>query len=104
MQRIKLDLAPAAVKEFFGSLSFESDGVELELEGQILCKVVSPHWVTDEEREKRIEAARKIIRQAQARNRGVPQREIAQVVDEAVEESVADIGDNHPRRTAFDRS
>ena len=42
MKRVTLDGAGPDVKEFIQSLPLKSGGVELELEGWIICNVVPP--------------------------------------------------------------
>jgi hypothetical protein len=86
MHRIKLDRAPASVQKFVRALPLSDDGVELELDGTVLCKVVSPHVLTDAEQAALIERGRELVRRARKRNQGVPARAIEREVRQAVEE------------------
>jgi hypothetical protein len=86
MKPIKLDRADDRVKEFFRALPIEPDGVELELNGKIVCKVVGPHQMTAADREAIVKRGRELMRQARERNRGVPAKVIEREVREAVEE------------------
>jgi hypothetical protein len=86
VKRINLDRAGRAVRNFVSKLPIEHDGVELELNGQVICKVVPVLQYSDAEKKALIEERRKLIRQAQQRNRGVPARVIAQEIRQAVEQ------------------
>lgn len=86
MKQIKLDRADDRVKAFFRSLPFEPDGVELQLNGKIVCKVVGPHQMTAADRDAIVKRGRELMRQARERNRGVPAKAIRREVQEAVEE------------------
>jgi hypothetical protein len=86
MKRIKLDRADQAVKQFLRSLPVEAGGVEIELEGQVICKVVASRQFTDAEKKALAEERWRLIRRAQERNKGVPARVLAKEASEAVEQ------------------
>ena len=84
MHRVKLDSAPPSVKKFVRGLLLESDGVELELDGQVVCKVIGPHQLTEADREALLDKVTKQIRRAHQRNKDVPARVIEREVRDAV--------------------
>jgi len=86
MKRIKLDRAGRAVQTFVRTLPVEHDGVELELNGQVICKVVPALQFSEAEKKALIEERWKLIRQARQRNRGVPGQVIEREVRDAVEQ------------------
>jgi hypothetical protein len=86
MKRVNLDRAPPAVKQFVSTLPLESEGVELELNGRALCRVLPPGQLSEAEKKALIDERWRLIRQARERNRGVPARVIEREVQEAVEQ------------------
>jgi hypothetical protein len=86
MKRVNLDNADAAVRKFLKSIAMGKDGVELELNGQVIGKLLPPFTFSDAEKKALLEQRWQVIRQAQKRNRGVPGRVIEREVREAVEE------------------
>ncbi len=85
MKRINLDHDERTIREFVRSLPREHEGIELELDGRIVCKVVPPLQFSEAEKKALIEERWQLIRQAQARNKGVPARVIEREVRQAVE-------------------
>ena len=81
---ISLDRENDLVKQFVRSLPIEADGVALELDGRVVCKVVPAFSETDTQR--LIARGRELVRRARERNRGVPARVIECEVQEAVKE------------------
>jgi len=86
MKRLVLDSATAAVKKFIRSLPIEGDGVQLELEGQVVCTVMPPSALTDAEKTVLIERGRELVRRSRQRNEGVPAGTIEQEVHQAVDQ------------------
>jgi hypothetical protein len=86
MQRMSLDSAATAVQEFVRSLNFDPEGIELELNGRVVCKVISPYQLTEEERDELLKGGVSLMREAQSRNKGVPAKVIEREVREAVDE------------------
>jgi hypothetical protein len=84
MKRVKLDNAAPEVKRFVQSISVVGDGVELELNGQVVCRIMSE--MSSEERAALAEEARKLIRSAQERNKSVPARVIEREIRKAVDQ------------------
>jgi hypothetical protein len=86
MKHITVDRENDQVKEFLRTLPLEPDGVELELNGRVICKIVAPGQLTSQERDAILEAGWQRVREAQERNRGVPAKVIEREVNEAVDE------------------
>lgn len=84
MKRISLDRSEPAVKEFIRKLALSSDGVELELEGKVVCTVTPPFLTA--ERSALVARGRELVRRARERNRGVPSSVLQREVEEAVAE------------------
>ena len=84
VQRVKLDKAPKAVKSFFRSLPFERDDVELELDGELLCKISGPNKLSNAEKAALQKKGRALLKRSHERNKDVPVRVIAGEVDHAI--------------------
>jgi hypothetical protein len=87
MQKLDLDAADPAVKQFFLSLPSDPEGLELVLEGDVVCKIVGPHRLTGAELDAVLDAGWKQIRKTQERNKGVP----AKVLQREVQEALTDV-------------
>ena len=87
MHRMSLDAAPAAVKKFIQGLVVEPDGVEIELNGKVVCKVVGPHDLSESERDTLLQDGLKLLQKAQHRSKGVP----AKVIEREVRDAVAEV-------------
>jgi hypothetical protein len=85
MTRVKIDDAPHAVKHFISTMAVKSEGIELELNGRIVCRLYPPAQLSEEEKKALIDQRWHLIRQAQHRNRGVPALKIQREVRKAVE-------------------
>lgn len=86
MKRVSLDTATTAVKTFVRSLPIDTEGVELELDGRVLCEVLPPRSISPDERESLIVRARALADRARMRNKDVPARVIEREVRQAVNE------------------
>ena len=62
MQKLDLDAADPAVKQFFLSLPSDPEGLELVLEGDVVYKIVGPHRLTGAELDAVLDAGWKRIR------------------------------------------
>ena len=86
LKRVNVDGANAAVRKFLKSLTLGADGVELELNGKVIGKLLPPFTFSEADKKALIEQRWQLIRQAQKRNRGVPSRIIEREIREAVEQ------------------
>lgn len=85
MQRVKLDSAATAVKKFVRSLPIGPEGIELELDGKVVCKIISSSRLGDGERDALMISVKRALQKSRDRNRGVPASKLAAEVDRAVE-------------------
>lgn len=86
MQRISLDAADEAVKKFLRALPLDQDGVELELNGRLLCKIVPAAQLSAAEKEALVEERWRLIRRARERSKHVPASVVEREIDEAIDE------------------
>ena len=87
MERVTIDSASPGVKEFIRSLPLQGGGVELELEGQVICNVIRPGGeLSENEKAILFLRGRELVRRSRQRNLDVPQRVIEEEVGRAVDE------------------
>jgi hypothetical protein len=86
MHRIKLDTAPAQVRQFLEDLPLDQGGVELELNGRVLYQVIPSYQLADAQCEAALAEGWELIRGAHERNKDVPENVIEREVREAVDE------------------
>jgi hypothetical protein len=84
MKRIKLDNTVPDVKQFIRNLPVDPEGVELELDGRVLFKLIPPAQFSDAEKAALLKQGRELVRRARERNKGVPARLIEREVRKAV--------------------
>jgi hypothetical protein len=93
MKRINLDQAPLAVKKFLRDLPRDDEGVELELAGEVICKIIGADQMSDGEKDALLERGWELIRQVQERNKQVP----AKVIQREVRRAVSEVRSRQPR-------
>ena len=86
MKRVTLDTADTAIQDFVRGIAGQTHGVELELDGQVICKVIPVVQFSPAERDALIRERRDLMRRARERNKGVPQRVLEREIREAVDE------------------
>ena len=86
MHRVNLDVASRSVRDFFHGLPVDSEGVEIEVGGEVRYKVIPPNQLSEAEKKKLIEDAQGILRRSQERNKGVPARVIEREIRDAIDE------------------
>ena len=84
MKRVNLDKATTAVKQFFRNLPVSAEGLELELDGNVVCEVMPPRSISLLERTALIARVRERAKKSRARNAGIPQRALQSDVDQAI--------------------
>jgi hypothetical protein len=104
MKHIVIDQHDEQVREFIRSLSLEPDGVELELDGQVVCKVIAPHQLSDEERDAILTRGWKLVERTGERNKGVSSKVIEREVNEAVDQVRRRKHDNDLGRPGYERN
>lgn len=85
MHRLNLDEAATAIQDFVRSLPLEPDGVELELRGEVLCRVTRPTQLSDAQKQELLTKVRDRIRATHAANKDLRADEVAHAVGEAVQ-------------------
>src|SRR5262245_6169111 len=86
MKRINVDNAAPAVKEFLRRLPLSANGVELELGGRIIGKLIPPSELSQGEKAALMARGKELVQRARQRNRGVSARALQREVDDAVNE------------------
>ena len=86
VKRVSLDAEKPEVRRFIRNLPIEADGVELELNGRVVCKVVPSLHFSEAEKEALVRERWELIRRAQRRAKGLPPKIIEREVQEAVDE------------------
>jgi len=76
MTRIDMNTAPPAVKKFIRALSIGADGVELTLDGDVVCRIIPPGQLTDSERTSKLKEMRQLLAQAHENSENFPSTEI----------------------------
>jgi hypothetical protein len=85
MARLKIDHADRAVKQFARTLRLHRQGLEVELNGRVLFRIVPPAQLSEVEKAALLQQGKQLVRRARARNRGVPTVTIAKEVRQAVQ-------------------
>lgn len=86
MQRLKLDSQNAAIRQFVQKLRPKREGLELEFDGEVVCKVFPPDYQPPLDQANARERLRELMRKSQDRNMGVPARVIDREIREAIDE------------------
>lgn len=86
MKRVTLDTAEPAVKEFIRDLPMDANGVEIELDGKVVCEILPPHSLSAAERAVLIARGRQLLKKAQSHQKTVPPRDVERFVRDAVDE------------------
>lgn len=84
MRRVKLDKAGPQVRKFFRSLRVAQEDVELELGGEIVCKVSAANRISDAAKVSLRKQGRELLKRAHERTKDVPAKVIAKEVDAAI--------------------
>ena len=83
MQRMTIDDTVSDVKEFSRSLPLQAVGVELELDGRIICNVLPPGSQLSEAEKSVLLQRGELVRRSRQRNLAVPEGVIEEEVDRA---------------------
>ncbi len=71
MKRLNVDTAAPAVKKFLRSLSIDANGVEIELGGKLVCKIVPPGQLSEAEKVAHLADVRELLQRSRERSEGV---------------------------------
>jgi len=72
MKRLNVDAAAPAVKRFLRALSIDANGLEVELAGQVVCKIIPPQQLSEAEKAAHLADVRELLRRSRERSKGVP--------------------------------
>ncbi len=86
MNKVCLDAESPEIKRFVRKLPIARGGIELELNGRIICKVVPSTVFSDAEKQALVEDRWKIIQRVQKRTKGLPPKVIEREIEQAVDE------------------
>lgn len=86
MIRLNVDTATREVRQFVRNLPMSGDGIELEMDGKVVCEILPPRSVTPAERAMLVARARAIASRSRARTAGDSTRSIERTVQEAVDQ------------------
>jgi hypothetical protein len=86
VQRLKLDSQQPAIRQFVRKLRPKREGLELEFEGEVVCRVFPPDFEPPLDQAQAREQIRALMRKSQERNKGVPARVLEREIREAIDE------------------
>ncbi|MCI0639003.1 MAG: hypothetical protein L0Y72_06280 [Gemmataceae bacterium] len=72
MKCVSIDAAPTAVKKFIRSLLLDASGVEVTLEGVVVCKIIPPSQLSDVEKTAQLAQVRQLLSEARDHSKGTP--------------------------------
>jgi hypothetical protein len=72
MKRVSVDTAPPAVKKFIRSLAMDANGVEVTLDGNVICRIIPPAQLSDVEKAAQLTEVRQLLSEARAHSKRVP--------------------------------
>ncbi len=84
MRRVKVDKASPAVKKFIQSLSLDANGVEVELNGRLVCKIIRPSQLSDADKAARLADIGVLLQRSRARSKRVSPRTIERDIRSAL--------------------
>ena len=86
MKRLNLNEVPDDVQRSFRSLPTNAEGLELKLDGIIICEVFPPRTSFESERATLIARGRNLAKRSRDRNARVPTRVIEREIQQAIDE------------------
>jgi hypothetical protein len=84
MKRLKVDRAAPSVRKFLRSLSIDANGIEIELGGKLVCKIVPPAQLSDAEKTANLAQVRDLLRRSQKRSQHASPRAIERDIRQAL--------------------
>ena len=87
MTRLNVDGEAPAVKKFLRMLAVDAGGVDIELGGQVICKIMPPEQMSDAERNAQLSDVREMLQRARKRSKGVA----SQVVERDIRAALAKV-------------
>lgn len=71
MKRVSVDTAPSAVKKFLRSLAIDADGLEVTLEGDVVCRIIPPSQLSELEKAAQLAQVRGLLASARTHSRKI---------------------------------
>ena len=72
MKRVNVDTESPAVKKFLRSLTIGANGVEISLDGNVVCKVIPPGQLSEREKSVQLAKLRELLGAAREHSKRVP--------------------------------
>jgi hypothetical protein len=84
MKRVNADTASPEVKKFIRSLAIDANGVEVTLDGNVVCKIVRPGQLSDAEKAAQLDIVRQLLGEARANSKGMPAAVVERKIQSAL--------------------
>jgi hypothetical protein len=84
MSRLNLDSAAPAVKNFLRSVSIVPNGIEIELDGKVVCKIVPPSELSEAEKDSRLADVRDLLKRSRMRSKRASRDKMDRDIREAM--------------------
>jgi len=84
MKRVNVDTESLAVKRFIRSLAVDASGVEITLDGTVVCKVIPPGQLSDREKSVQLAKVRELLGAAREHSKRVPATVIERKIRNAI--------------------
>jgi hypothetical protein len=84
MKRVNVDTASPAVKKFIQSLAIDAEGVEVTLDGKVVCKIIPPGQLSDAEKTAQLGVVRQLLGEARANSMRMPATNIERNIKSAL--------------------
>ncbi len=84
MKRFNVDSAAPSVKKFLRSLPIAVGGIEVELGGKIVCKIIPAGQLSESEKRSHLAHVRELLERARARSKSIPAEIIEQDIQRAL--------------------
>ena len=85
MQRLKLDSQNPAIRQFVRKLRPRREGLELEFDGEIVCKIFPPDYDPQMDQAQARKRLRELMRKGQEHNKGVPARVLEREIQDGID-------------------
>jgi hypothetical protein len=72
MKRVEVDTASPEVKKFLRSLAIDANGVEVTLDGTVVCKIIRPGQLSDAEKAAQLDDVRQLLGEARVNSKRMP--------------------------------
>ena len=84
MKRVSVDTASPAVKKFIRSLAIDANGVEVTLDGNVVCRIIPPGQLSDSEKAEQLAEVRQLLGDARANSKRIPATEVERNIRDAL--------------------